>query len=675
VRHLARRVLIGLVATAIVLPAAAAAAESAPPFIPASADWLTTVNYYREMAGLSPVAENATWSAGAANHSCYMLANGMSHDEVPGKPGYTVEGDAAGNNGNVMVTSALNRPDRSHVELWMTGPFHAIGVLRPSLETVGFGRCDNAATTPWKSGATLDVLHGLGQARPRTAPILFPGDGSTTSLDRFIAETPDPRTYCGWSGTVGLPVVALMPEAVSGAVTTSMSGPSGPVATCALSAQNTDGVAQAILQGDNAVVVVPRDVLQPGTFTVTVTTGARTVSWHFTVDPAAANGTTQPTAPVAVPTASPSATSLAFEPVTPVRVVDSRENFGVTAIAGRVRTRIQIAGRASIPADAKAVSANFTVTATSGSGYLTVWNCSNERPLASTVNFGANETVPNAASVALDSKGGVCVYSPVDTELVVDVNGYYGSTATARFAPMTPVRLMDTRSQLGAPGRFAGGQTTALQVAGVNGIPAGSRAVVLSVTSVDPAVEGFVTVYPCDAPRPLAAAMNPHPGEIRSNLVVSPLSSDGRVCFFSSGDVDLVVDATGYLAGSSTAFTSTTPFRFTDTREARSVEMNAGTGGSIVEPQGMLVLQVAGQRGIPSDVKSVAVNIAVTDATGAGFLTAFPCGDRPTTSTVNFDSSVAVSSGAVIPLSATGQLCIYVNTSSHVVVDITGWWN
>ena len=72
-------------------------------------------------------------SAGAAAHSCYMLYNGISHDETPGLPGYTPEGDAAGNNGNVAVSSQINTSARSHVELWMSGPFHAIGILRPNL--------------------------------------------------------------------------------------------------------------------------------------------------------------------------------------------------------------------------------------------------------------------------------------------------------------------------------------------------------------------------------------------------------------------------------------------------------------------------------------------------------------------------------------------------------------
>src|SRR5688572_28460063 len=121
-----------------------------------------------------------------------MLANGISHENVPGRQGYTTDGDEAGNNCNVAVSSSTAATARNHIELWMTGPFHALGLLRPNLQTVGFGMCTDSATPTWHSGATLDVLHGLGAKAPMSAPILFPGDGSTTSLAKFVTESPDP---------------------------------------------------------------------------------------------------------------------------------------------------------------------------------------------------------------------------------------------------------------------------------------------------------------------------------------------------------------------------------------------------------------------------------------------------------------------------------------------------
>ena len=47
----------------------AVAADPVPPFIGADANWLTTTNYYRAMAGLGPVVENANLSGGAYNHT------------------------------------------------------------------------------------------------------------------------------------------------------------------------------------------------------------------------------------------------------------------------------------------------------------------------------------------------------------------------------------------------------------------------------------------------------------------------------------------------------------------------------------------------------------------------------------------------------------------------------
>ena len=172
-RRNVRLAAIGLVAAvSVVAPtglALTAHADASPPFIPADAAWLTTVNYYRAMAGLPAVAEDAVLSDGATKHSCYMLYNGISHDELPGKQGYTVEGDAAGNNGNVAVSSGFGASARGHIELWMTGPFHAVGVLRPNLKTVGFGKCDLKETPQWHSGATLALFIERGHIRPGTA--------------------------------------------------------------------------------------------------------------------------------------------------------------------------------------------------------------------------------------------------------------------------------------------------------------------------------------------------------------------------------------------------------------------------------------------------------------------------------------------------------------------------
>ncbi|MCB1002020.1 MAG: CAP domain-containing protein [Acidimicrobiales bacterium] len=652
-------------------------AEPAVATAPVGTDWLADVNAYREMSGLPPVAEDLASSAAAAKHSCYMLRNEMSHKEIPGRPGYTPEGAAAGDKSNVAVHSSLGVPDREFVDLWMTGPFHAIGILRHDLTEVGYGRCEDAAAPQWHTAASLDVMtdrHGA----TATAPVLFPGAGSTTYLTEFRAETPDPRSFCGWptgsADVVGLPTLALMPEDVGVGVTGSITGPNGPLEVCVLTEHNTGPLrttdAPEILGDGNAVVVMPRTPLVDGIHTVTVTTAARTESWSFTVDR---------DAPLGIPaaTATPAPTSVGFEPMSPVRLVNTMTSVGTTRLTGWEVREIQIAGREGVPAGAAAVSANVTAVVERGYGYLTVWPCDAPQPNASTLNFTAPAIVANAATVQLDPAGRVCVMSTADTHLMIDVNGAYVAGASARFAPVGPNRVMDTRKGLGGSGTLPSRGRAVLAIAGTAGVPVGARSVVLNVTSTNAVgATGFVTAYPCDRPVPIVSNLNPERGRDRANLVVVPLAADGSVCFFSERPVDLVVDVTGYLADDAPAtFTASTPFRFVDTRDHVRAEVNAGSRGLSLQGGREIEVPIAGRRGVPAGVTGVSVNVTITQPVGGGYLTAWPCGERPVASTANFARGDTVANAAHLPLSASGSLCLFSTTTAHVVIDVNGWWS
>ncbi len=639
-------------------------ADPYPPFIGADANWLTTVNYYRAMSGLSPVAENGDWSAGAYNHSCYMLLNDIAHDEVPGNPGYTANGDLAGNSGNVAVSSGYGVSARQHIELWMTGPFHAIGVLRPNLTQVGFGKCDNSGTSPWRSGATLDVLRGLtGGARP-ASPILFPGNGATTSLDRFITEYPDPTSFCGWSGQAGLPVIAMMPEGVSAANAT-VSGPSGPLETCTLFSGNTSGTASSILRGDNAVIAMPRNPLTPGVYNVSVNTQARNVSWSFTVDPAAKTGIMPP------PTVSGGVTA-GFESVAPFRFADSRDGLRITRLRAGIPKRVRVAGDAGLPADINAVSANLTAAYAGSGGYVTAYNCSTTPPNAASLNYQASEAVGNAGVYPLDASGDLCVISSADTELVIDINGYTRPGATGRLTTMQPTRVVDTTAGAGISGRLAAGTTTSFNTRGV--APASASGVVLNATVSNPSINGYVTFFRCGDSQPLVAGINQRIGIRRSNQIVVPVDGAGNVCVYSLSDVDLQVEMLGYVSGSGALFTPSPPTRLMDTRDANPV-VNAGTGGQRVGGGQVLTVTYAGQRGIPANATSLSLNIAVVGADTPGTLTAWPCGAQPNTISTSFGARFATNNGVQAKLSAGGQLCVYTSTSAHIVIDIAGWWS
>ncbi|HEY5875336.1 MAG TPA: CAP domain-containing protein [Ilumatobacteraceae bacterium] len=645
-----------------------AAAPPVPAFIPPDANWLTTVNYFRAMSGLPSVTEIPAWSTGAYNHSRYMSENTViTHDEVDGGPWWTPDGDIAGNSGNVAVSTNAAASARSHVELWMTGPFHAIGVLRHNLQQVGYGQYSNPSAAKWTSGATLDVVQGMNWSIPRPGtPTVFPGDGSTTSLSRFIAETPDPRSFCGWTGDAGLPVIAMLPEVPTNAVG-SISGPSGPLEVCTLTSANTSGTAKQILAGDHAVVVMPRAPLQPGTYSVGVTTAHRQVSWSFTVDPAATGQLAPlPTTAIVGPTAQ-------FQPLTPFRLIDTRNGDVGGRLAANSDVRIPIAGSGNVPADATAVSANFVMVNPSANGHLTVYPCGGPRPVVATLNYGAGRVVANQAIVGLDPSGDICVSSHSDGDLVIDVNGVFRDLAVEKATPTTPTRIMDTRIGQGGSGRLTVGATVELQVTGTAGVPADAPAVTMNLTSVDPMSGGFITAYPC-GDRPFVSSLNTFPLQTRPNLVIVPLSPSGTVCLFSTVDTDIVVDVNGYFATTgSKRFAPLQPIRLLDTREG-DPRINGNRGSTRLSAGQVLRIPMAGQRGIPGEARAISANIAITEATSAGFLTAYPCGDRPVAANVNFTPGENVANAAQLTLDADGAVCLWSSTNAHVIIDVNGAW-
>jgi hypothetical protein len=121
--------------------------------------------------------------------------------------------------------------------------------------------------------------------------------------------------------------------------------------------------------------------------------------------------------------------------------------------------------------------------------------------------------------------------------------------------PLVPARLLDTRPgestidhQFEGIGRRDTGSTLELTSAGRGRVPIGAAAAVLNVTAVNATTAGFVTVYPCDTPRPLASSLNYTPGTASPNEVIAKLSPIGTICLFTLQPVDLVVDVTGVVA-------------------------------------------------------------------------------------------------------------------------------
>ena len=179
-------------------------------------------------------------------------------------------------------------------------------------------------------------------------------------------------------------------------------------------------------------------------------------------------------------------------------------------------------------------------------------------------------------------------------------------------------------------------------------------------------------MFPCDESQPTASNVNYVAGQTVPNLVTVKLSADDKVCIFSKSRTHLVVDITGtYDLGFGGVARTVAPVRFLDTRAALGVPA-AGkvVGGSAV------MLQVAGVNGVPANAAAVTMNVTVTEPTGAGYVTVFPCDqDRPTASNLNYVSGETVPNAVTVALSATGTVCMYTQATTHLVADLSVWFS
>lgn len=181
--------------------------SAAPAHASTGPAWLQAVNSYRVAAGLSPVVESRYLSDTAAAHAYYMAVNKVvTHDEVPGNPGYTEYGAKAGQQSNVAEVPAAEIPviQRAAVDIWMAAPYHAATILEPRAKSMGFGASG--------AYAALNVFGDLSgpDLPPTSYPLVWPAQGATIPSTTFRSESPDPRAGCAaaYQGTVGTPLVA-----------------------------------------------------------------------------------------------------------------------------------------------------------------------------------------------------------------------------------------------------------------------------------------------------------------------------------------------------------------------------------------------------------------------------------------------------------------------------------
>jgi hypothetical protein len=368
---------------------------------------------------------------------------------------------------------------------------------------------------------------------------------------------------------------------------------------------------------------------------------------------------------------------------TPQRVVDTRLTGG--PIASGTSRCFTVAGLLGIPANAGAVVLNVTAVGYGTNGWLTIYPNGGSLPDTSTVNFDTHEyAIANGAVMRIGNSGQVCVNvgtvnnAPGSAQVILDATGYLTPTGLVALNMLpSPLRLVDTRLSAGPIGT---GTSRCFTVAGLNGIPANAAALVVNLTAVNYATNGWLTLYPNGQPVPATSSLNFDTDQYAvANGAIVRIGTGGQVCINTgtvgsvAGGSDAILDVTGFITSTGIAQLPMllSPQRVVDTRT---------TGGGAIPSGTSRCFTIAGLATLPAAASSVVLNVTAVGYSAPGWLTVFDPGHTiPATSTVNFDpNEYAVANLSVIALDG-GDLCVNVGTvgavpdAAHVIIDVVGY--
>jgi hypothetical protein len=386
-------------------------------------------------------------------------------------------------------------------------------------------------------------------------------------------------------------------------------------------------------------------------------------------------------ATVAAPTAGSD-----YTPITPVRVLDTRNGIGTggttTPVGAGKTLTLKVAGVGQIPSNATAVALNFTATDETVSGHLTVYPAGNAVPLTSTLDYGKNQNIANTAIVTVGQNGEIELdnASAGTADFIADASGYFTATKTDGYQPLGPVRLLDTRTSTGghdAP--LTASNPVKLKVAGVGGVPSSAKAVVLNLTVAAPTAAGYIKAYPDGGSVPVVSNVNFVANQTIPNAAIVPIGSDGDIdiALTGAGSARMVVDVNGYFSASAaSALVTYAPNRYFDSR--------TGPNGALQSYNyEWMALGTDFWGNVMPSITGILTNTTVTGPTAQGNLTVFPDAlnaqgylNVPDSSSLNFAAKSTVQNMVIGEPGTDGKID-FLNESAgsiQLIVDTFGYF-
>jgi hypothetical protein len=262
--------------------------------------------------------------------------------------------------------------------------------------------------------------------------------------------------------------------------------------------------------------------------------------------------------------APPNGSELAFYPVTPCRIADTRTSQGKTGAFGPPslqpytgRDFPVTASACGIPPTALAYSVNMTVVPQGRLDFLSAWPASKPFPAVSTLNSPDGSTIANAAIIPAGANGAITVTAGNATDFILDINGYFGPPNLAgalHFYAVTPCRVADTRASQGKTGPFGPpslqpytGRDFPILSSGCN-VPPSAQAYALNITAVPQGPLDFLTAWPAGKPFPPVSTLNAPKGGTLANMAIVPAGTNGAITVTAGNPTDVIIDVNGYFA-------------------------------------------------------------------------------------------------------------------------------
>jgi len=405
---------------------------------------------------------------------------------------------------------------------------------------------------------------------------------------------------------------------------------------------------------------------------------------------------------IVIQRASGQTPKLSFVPLKPCRLMETRAaynfegrtgSFGPPFLAANETRTLALPASnvCQIPA-ASAFVLNVTVIPRGPLDFVTVFPGDESLPEFRTVSSFDGQIIANATIVRAASGGVIKIFTSGDTDVVVDISGYFtpaSAAANLAYYPVTPCRAVETRMEYRVPAGPFGPPTIntnetrrfRLSESPACSLPSGVSAYSATITVVPQGPLAYLTAWPAGTPQPNVSTMNSFQGRVLANNVIIPAGTDGAIDVFAYDRTDLLVDITGYFApDDGVAGVYYVPIVQCRIANTSSSSYAATFGGPMFGDETTRTMQMASSprcQSIPSTAKGYMLNLTAMPANSPlPFITVYPTGQhRPDASILNAFEGQTVSNAAIIPAGTNGAIDVFTFRKTHALLEVSGYFS